>query len=83
MLSLWMTPDQALWAARIKRLKVGSGRRFSTVSCETLVADLRRILDPEYVARAREVATLTTKPAESVANTADLLENCAAARNVD
>jgi UDP:flavonoid glycosyltransferase YjiC (YdhE family) len=60
-------PDQAIWAAQVKRLKVGSGRRFSSASRESLVADLRRILDPEYVARARELATQTTKPAESVA----------------
>jgi UDP:flavonoid glycosyltransferase YjiC (YdhE family) len=82
MLSLWMTPDQALWAARVKRLKVGAGRRFSTASRESLVADLRRILGPEYVARAREVATQTTKPAESVADAADLLESFARSKEV-
>jgi UDP:flavonoid glycosyltransferase YjiC (YdhE family) len=82
MLSLWMTPDQALWAARVKRLKVGAGRRFSTASRESLVADLRRILGPEYVAQAREVATQTTKPAESVADAADLLESFARSKEV-
>jgi UDP:flavonoid glycosyltransferase YjiC (YdhE family) len=82
MLILWTAPDQAIWAARVKRLKVGSGRRFSTASRESLVADLRQILDPEYVARAREVATQTTNPAESVANAADLLENFARLRHV-
>ena len=29
-LILWSLPDQALWGARVKRLKVGTGRRFST-----------------------------------------------------
>ena len=82
MLILWTAPDQAIWAAQVKRLKVGSGRRFSTATRATLVADLRRILDPEYVARAREVATQTTEPAESVANAADLLENFARLRHV-
>jgi UDP:flavonoid glycosyltransferase YjiC (YdhE family) len=77
MLILWTALDQAIWAAQVKRLKVGSGRRFSTATRATLVADLRRILDPEYVARAREVATQTTKPAQSVANAADLLEKFA------
>ena len=28
-LILWTLPDQALWGARVKRLKVGTGRRFS------------------------------------------------------
>jgi UDP:flavonoid glycosyltransferase YjiC (YdhE family) len=83
MLILWTAPDQAIWAAGVKRLKVGSGRRFSTASRESLVADLRQIVDPEYVARAREVATQTTNPAESVANAADLLENFARLRHVD
>jgi UDP:flavonoid glycosyltransferase YjiC (YdhE family) len=40
-----------------------------------LVADLRSILTPHYVGRAREVATQMTKPAESVAAAADLLED--------
>jgi UDP:flavonoid glycosyltransferase YjiC (YdhE family) len=82
-LIFWTAPDQAIWAARVKRLKVGSGRRFSTVSRESLVADLRRILDPKYVTRAREIATQMTKPAESVATAADLLENFAGLRRVD
>ena len=55
-LILWTAPDQAIWASQVKRLKVGSGRLFSTANRKSLVADLRRILDPEYVARAREVA---------------------------
>jgi UDP:flavonoid glycosyltransferase YjiC (YdhE family) len=82
MLILWTAPDQALWAAQVKRLKVGYGRRFSTASQESLVADLRTILDADHVARAREVATRTTKPTESVADTADLLENFARLRHV-
>jgi UDP:flavonoid glycosyltransferase YjiC (YdhE family) len=83
MLIFWTAPDQAIWAARIKRLKVGYGRRFSATTRESLVADLRTILDPQYVARAREIATQMTKPAESVANAADLLEKFARLRRVD
>ena len=83
MLILWTGPDQAISAARVKRLKVGSGRRFSITTEKSLVSDLRRILDPEYVARAREVATQTTEPAESVADAADLLENFARLRHVE
>ena len=50
-------------------------RRFSTTTRESLVADLRQILDPQYATRAREIATRMTKPAESVAAAADLLED--------
>ena len=44
---------------------------------ESLVADLRLILTPQYATRAREVATQMTKPAESLAMPADLLEDTA------
>jgi UDP:flavonoid glycosyltransferase YjiC (YdhE family) len=74
--------DQPFWAAMVKRLKVGTARRFSTTTRESLVADLRTILAPQYVTRAREVATRMTKPAENVAATADLLENFARLRRV-
>ncbi len=81
-LILWTMPDQPLWGAGVKRLKVGTARRFSTTTRESLVSDLRTILAPEYVARAREIATRMTKPAESVAVAADLLENFARLRRV-
>jgi UDP:flavonoid glycosyltransferase YjiC (YdhE family) len=67
--------DQPIWAAQVKRLKVGLARRFSSVTQESLVADLRTILAPEYVARARELATQMTKTETSVARAADLLED--------
>ncbi|ORW10806.1 glycosyltransferase [Mycobacterium kyorinense] len=69
--------DQTVWGSRIKRLQVGTGRRFSTTTEKTLVADLRRILDPAYIARAREIATRMTKAAESVVAAADLVEEFA------
>ena len=81
-LILWSAVDRQMWGALIKRLKVGTARRFSSTTRESLVADLRRILAPQYVARAREVATQMTKPAESVAATADLLENFARVKRV-
>jgi len=74
-LILWVTSDQPIWAAQVKQLKVGRGRRFSSTTRESLVADLRAILAPDYVARAREIASRMTKPATSVAATADLLED--------
>jgi len=69
--------DQTLWGVRVKRLKVGAARRFSTTSQKSLIADLRRILAPEYAAQAREIATRMTKPAASVTAAADLLESFA------
>jgi UDP:flavonoid glycosyltransferase YjiC (YdhE family) len=67
--------DQTLWGLRVKRLKVGAARRFSTTTQESLVKDLRRILGPDYATQARDVATRMTKPAASVAAAADLMEN--------
>ena len=74
--------DQTLWGARVKRLKVGTARRFSSATRESLVTDLRTILAPHYVARAREIATRMSKPAESVTAAADLVENFARLRRV-
>ncbi len=71
----WMAADQPYWAAAVKRLKVGTARRFSSTTRRSLIADLRRILAPEYSARAREIASQLSKPAESVAAAADLVEN--------
>jgi UDP:flavonoid glycosyltransferase YjiC (YdhE family) len=81
-LILWMADVQVVWGAAVKRLKVGTARRFSTTTEKSLVADLRTILAPQYVARAREVAAQMTTPAESVAAAADLVENFARAGHV-
>jgi UDP:flavonoid glycosyltransferase YjiC (YdhE family) len=72
--------DQTLWGSRVKRLKVGTARRFSTATEESLTSDLRRITAPEYIAHARELATKMTEPAKSAAVAADLLEEFARAR---
>jgi UDP:flavonoid glycosyltransferase YjiC (YdhE family) len=69
--------DQTLYGAAVKRLKVGTARRFSTTTRESLVADLRTILAPQCAARAREIATRMTKSGESVAAAADLVEKFA------
>lgn len=82
MLILWRGFDQPYWAAVVKRLKVGTARRFSSASRESLVADLGTILAPQYLVRAREVATRMTKPAASVAAAADAVENFARLRRV-
>jgi UDP:flavonoid glycosyltransferase YjiC (YdhE family) len=79
-LILFWDLDQTLWGARVKRLKVGTARRLSSTTQESLVADLRTILAPQYVTRAREMATRMTKPAASVAAVADLVEDFARLR---
>ena len=81
-LILWMADVQVIWGAAVKRLKVGTARRFSTTTEKSLVADLRTILAPQYVARAREIATRMTEPAESVAAAADRVENFARLKRV-
>jgi UDP:flavonoid glycosyltransferase YjiC (YdhE family) len=73
----WGTADQPISAAQIKHLKVRSARRFSTTTQERLVADLRRILAPEHLTRAREISTRMAKSAKSATTTADLLEEAA------
>lgn len=79
-LILWVTADQPIWAAEVKRLGVGSSRRFSTTSGRSLVADLRQILNPQYATRACEVAGTMTESGESVTAAATLLEKAASER---
>jgi UDP:flavonoid glycosyltransferase YjiC (YdhE family) len=81
-LILWVTADQPIWAAQIKRLKAGCARRFSNTTRDTLVADLRSILTPEHAAAARSVARQLTPPEVGVRSTADLLEGAASMRRV-
>lgn len=77
-LILWSSADQPYWGNQVKRLKVGAARRFSTINTESLVADLRRILSADYAARAHALSAQMTKPAMSVAKTAELFENAVA-----
>lgn len=74
-LILWMLPDQACWGSRMKKLKVGAGRRFVGTTEKTLLADLRTILAPDYLDRAQQLAAKMVKPADSVAMAADAMEN--------
>jgi UDP:flavonoid glycosyltransferase YjiC (YdhE family) len=78
-LILWIQADQPFWAAQVKRLGAGSARRFSSTTQKSLVSELRTILAPQFVTRAREIATRMTKSADSVTTTADLLEDAARA----
>jgi vancomycin aglycone glucosyltransferase len=76
-LVLWNGFDQPAWADTVARLKVGFGRRFSESTVNSLVADLHSVLAAHHASRAREVAAQMTKPAESRARAADLLEDAA------
>ncbi len=73
-LILWDVADQFIWATQVKRLKVGSAKRLSRITRKSLLAQLRTVLAPDCVARAREIAPRMTRPAEGVAAAADLLE---------
>ncbi|WP_099038936.1 glycosyltransferase [Mycobacterium neglectum] len=81
-LILSMDVNQTMWGAQIKRLKVGTARRFSSTTQKSLVADLRRILTPDYACRARQIATQMTTPAESAGKAADLAEQFVSSRRV-
>jgi len=82
-LILWVTADQPIWAVQVKRLKVGSARRFSATSRKSLVSDLQSVLAPQVVNRARDIATRMSKPADSVTNAANLLEQSAGRQRCD
>jgi UDP:flavonoid glycosyltransferase YjiC (YdhE family) len=71
---LWTFFDQPIFGSAIKRLKVGVAQRFSTTTRESLVANLRRVLTPQFRTRTREIATQVSNAAESASVTADLLE---------
>ncbi len=77
-LVLWSAPDRRMRGAVIARLKVGASRRFSGgLTRKMLIADLQLILTPQYLDRARVVATQMRKPVESAAAAADSMEKFA------
>lgn len=70
--------NQIIWGAQVKRrLKVGTHRRLSLTTQNSLIADLRKILAPEYANRAHALAARMTTPAQSIAYAADLVETFA------
>lgn len=81
-LILSMDANQTLWGAQVKRLKVGTTRRFSATTRETLITDLRLILAPDCAGRARQLGAQMTKPAESTSRAADLVEDFARLRSI-
>ncbi|WP_156297272.1 glycosyltransferase [Mycobacterium paragordonae] len=71
---LWDVADQPIWAAAVQRVKVGTAKRFAHVKRKSLLRGVKTILQPEYAARAREISTRMSNPANAVATAADLLE---------
>lgn len=76
-LALWVSADQIVWAGRIKKIGVGTSRRFSSTTRASLLKDLRTVLSPQCSMRAKDVAAHMSTPAESLEATADLLEHAA------
>lgn len=66
--------NQTLWGARVKRLKVGTARRFSATTRQSLIEDLGTILSPQYTANAREISSRMTKPNECISSAANFVE---------
>ena len=79
-LVLWSAPDRRMRGAVITRLKVGTARRFSGLTSESLISDLRQILAPQYLERASAVATQMKTSGESAAAAADHIEVFASLR---
>lgn len=79
-LILWIGADQPVWAKQIKRLAVGTLRRFSGTTQATLRHDLQTILGPICAARAREVGNQMTPPSQSLTTSVALFEELATKR---
>lgn len=79
-LILYWDMVHAIYGSAVKRLGVGTARRFSTATETTLVDDLRAILDPRCRERAQALARQITEPADAAAAAADLLERYAGSR---
>jgi UDP:flavonoid glycosyltransferase YjiC (YdhE family) len=77
---LWVGADQRAWATQISRLKLGVAHRFSHTDATVLRGALRTALQPDYRTRVGAAAARMIQPADSVARTADLLEQAARRR---
>jgi UDP:flavonoid glycosyltransferase YjiC (YdhE family) len=81
-LVLWLWLDQPVWGAGIAQLKIGSAQHFSAVTQHSLIAQLKSILMPDYLTRARNIAAQMMSPQESASRAADLVENAAQAARI-
>lgn len=74
-LVLWVGAEQPIWAAQIRRMGIGTSRRFSKTTFESLRDDLQTTLGAQCTTKARELASQMTPPNQSLAAAADLLES--------
>jgi len=79
-LVLWVAAEQPLWGKQVERLGVGTYRRLSATTGETLLTDLRMVLADNTSERATALAQQMTPPSDSVATAASLLEGVARGR---
>jgi UDP:flavonoid glycosyltransferase YjiC (YdhE family) len=78
-LVLWVAAEQPLWGKQVQRLGIGTYRRFSATTRDSLLTDLRAVLSRQTTENARLLAARMTPASSSVTTAADLLEE--AARN--
>jgi vancomycin aglycone glucosyltransferase len=77
-LVLWNGFDQPVWGTSVALLQVGAERCFAESTLDSLTADLRAVLEPQYATRAKDIAARMSRPDESLSRAADLLEEAAA-----
>ena len=78
-LILWLWLDQPVWGSAVEQLKIGAAQRFASATEKSLTAELRSILTPECLNRARNIAEQMVSPHESACCAADLVESAVAA----
>ncbi|MDX1872723.1 glycosyltransferase [Mycolicibacterium sp. 120266] len=78
-LVLWVSADQPVWARAVRKLRIGTSQRFTSMTKKSLTTALRAVLDPDVARRARDFAAGMTTPAQSVATAADLIEHASRA----
>lgn len=66
--------DQPMWGGQLTRLGVGAHLPFVSLSADTLVTELAKVLDPEMAVRAREFAQRLGAHGDATARTADIVE---------
>ncbi|BCK57662.1 glycosyltransferase [Nocardia wallacei] len=66
--------DQPMWGAQVERLGVGAHVSFRRLDRERLAAGVRRILRPEFAARAKDLAARLQSNDDATARTADIVE---------
>ncbi|MFC8043872.1 glycosyltransferase [Nocardia sp. NPDC057353] len=69
--------DQPMWGGQVERLGVGVHLPFAELDADRLTAGVRTLLQPETVARTRELAGRLAARSDAADRTADLVEAAA------